>query len=346
MIRNRVLQSWSGCLTSMRIPALKAFFLVMLVRLPFVLGAGESLAGTNSSAMIVVVGAPGEDAYATNFLRQGSLWATAGQQAGMRVISIGGSGEGGTNDLELIRNTLAGEPYDGLAELWLILIGHGTFDGREARFNLRGPDLLASELAAFLNPIRRPVMVINTASSSAPFLSQLSRSNRIVISATRNGNEQNFSRFGQYLAESITDPQSDLDHDGQVSLLEAFLAGSRKTQEFYQAENRLATEHSLIDDNGDGFGTPSEWFQGLRPTRRSIDSSAADGFKAHQRFLLRNPRNLLDSLEVRESRNNLEAQIEELRERKPSLDPEEYYRQLEVICLRLARLYEHPKDSQ
>ena len=42
----------------------------------------------------------------------------------------------------------------------------------------------------------------------------------------------------------------------EAGALEAFLFASRKTTEFYKAENRLATEHALIEDNGDGLGTP------------------------------------------------------------------------------------------
>ena len=64
----------------------------------------------------------------------------------------------------LLRRALASEPTNAPAPLWLVLIGHGTFDGKEARFNLRGPDLTATELALWLQPIRRPMAVIDTSS--------------------------------------------------------------------------------------------------------------------------------------------------------------------------------------
>ena len=104
-----------------------------------------------------------------------------------------------------------------------MLIGHGTFDGREAKFNLRGPDVTDVELADWLLPFKRPVVVINCASASGPFINRLSGANRVVVTATKSGNEINFARFGQYIAEAIADPRADLDKDGQVSLLEAFL---------------------------------------------------------------------------------------------------------------------------
>ena len=34
--------------------------------------------------------------------------------------------------------------------LWLVLIGHGTFDGKTARFGLRGPDVTPAEWAVCL----------------------------------------------------------------------------------------------------------------------------------------------------------------------------------------------------
>src|SRR5204863_7310884 len=56
----------------------------------------------------------------------------------------------------------------------------------------------------------------------------------------------------------------DRDRDGQIRLLEASLMASHHTAEFYKAESRLATEHALLDDNGDGLGTPADWFRGVR----------------------------------------------------------------------------------
>ena len=100
----------------------------------------------------LVVGAPGEPEYGTNFLRQAELWTLAAQKGGAQVTTIG---VGGTDDLEALKNGLAAEPTHGVAELWLVLIGHGTFDGKEARFNLRGPDVAASRPGGMAQPITR-----------------------------------------------------------------------------------------------------------------------------------------------------------------------------------------------
>src|ERR1019366_7106008 len=128
------------------------------------------------------------------------------------------------------------------------------YDGHSTKFNLRGPDISATDLAAALKPCLRPLAVIDCASASGPFINALSGPNRVIITATRSGSEVNATRFGGYLAKAIADPAADLDKDGQTSLLEAFLLASRETQQFYREAGRLATEHALLDDNGDGLG--------------------------------------------------------------------------------------------
>lgn len=291
------------------------------------------------TTVIVVVGAPGDPEYGSNFVRQASLWQQACTRAGGRWMAVGLESSGPTNDHPRLREVLESEPKEGIAPLWLVLVGHGTFDGKEARFNLRGPDVSATELGLWLQPFRRPLAVINTASSSAPFLNQVAGTNRVAVTATRSGYEQNATRFGPCLAEAIADPQADLDKDGQVSLLEAFLTASRQTGEFYKVQGRLITEHALLDDNGDGLGTPADWFRGLRATKRPKDNSAVDGLLARQFTLIPSEaeRNLTAAQRTR--RDALERAVFEHREKKDRIVEDEYYRQLEKLLLDLARFY-------
>ena len=111
--------------------------------------------------------------------------------------------------------------------------------------------------------------MINCASSSAPFINRLSAPDRVVVTATKSGYELNYARFGDYLSAPSPTPAADLDKDEQTSLLEAFLLASGRVAEFYEQEARLATETALIDDNGDGQGTPAAWFRGVRAVRRA-----------------------------------------------------------------------------
>jgi hypothetical protein len=235
---------------------------------------------------------------------------------------------------------LDGEPRESSDELWIVLIGHGTYDGREAKFNLRGPDLSATELAEWLKPFSRPLALIDCASSSAPFLTKLSAPGRVIVTATRSGFELNYARFGQYLSEAIGNPEADLDKDGQTSLLEAFIFASNRVAEFYKSQGRLATEHALIDDNGDGLGTPADWFRGIRAVKKAKEGATVDGLRAHQFHLVRSEFEQKLPPEVRARRNELELSIAKLRDQKPKMPEDDYYRELERLLLQIARLYE------
>jgi hypothetical protein len=161
-----------------------------------------------------------------------------------------------------------------------------------------------------------------------------------VITATRSGDEQNFARFGQYMAGSIADRSADLDKDGQTSLLEAFLVAARRVEDYYTADGRLATEHALLDDNGDRLGTPPDWFEGFRAVKRAASGALPDGPRAHQYHLVRSEEEQSMPKAFRLSRDRLELELETLRVRKGELAAEAYLELLEGLMLRLARLYE------
>jgi hypothetical protein len=289
--------------------------------------------------LILVAGAPGEAEFAPGFAEQVTAWRKTGDAAGAKLVVID-SAEGDENDRDRLKQALADEAKEGTNELWLVLIGHGTFDGKEAKFNLRGVDLGATELAEWLKPFQRPLALVDTSSASAPFLAKLTGAKRVVVTSTRSGYEQNFARFGKYFAEAIGDMKSDLDKDGQVSLLEAFLSASQRTNEFYKTENRLSTEHALLDDNGDGLGTPGEWFRGVRATKHARDGAALDGARAQQFVLVRSAAERQLAPEIRARRDQLELRVAALRESKPKMKDELYFRELERLLLELAALYE------
>ena len=310
-------------------------FLLMILLFAVTRGAANDRA-----TVIVVAGAPGEDEYTKDFVQQVETWKRVCAQAGVNPILIGALVAEGTSDRERVKQALEAESKTGTDELWLVLIGHGTFDGREAKFNLRGPDIAATELADWLKPFQRPLAIIATASASAPFLSKLAGKGRVVLSSTRSGNEQNYARFGKFFAEAIGDPKSDLDKDGQISLLEAFLSGSQRTAEFYKTEGRLATEHALMDDNGDGLGTPADWFRGVRATKQAKDGATLDGTRAHQFHLVRSAAEQQLAPEARARRDALELKIAKLREGKTKMAEAKYFAELEKLLLELAAVYE------
>lgn len=300
-------------------------------------------AATNAVPTVLLVsGAPGEAEFATNFVEQVTLWQQAIETAGARKLEVGHTA-GSTNDLAELKQLLQAEPRDGLAELWIVLIGHGTFDGKEGRFNLRGPDLAASELAELLKPFTRPVAVINTTAASSPFLKPLAGTNRVVITATRSGYETSFARFGLEFARAIGSPVADLDQDGQTSLLESFLHASAQVVDSYRTQNRLASEHALVDDNGDGMGTPADWFRGLRAVKKASDKQALDGLRAHQWHLVRSEAESRLTPEQRAKRDQLELAVAAWRDRKAEFPEAEYFARLEVMLRDLAQIYRESK---
>ncbi len=302
--------------------------------------------------MIVVAGAAGTPDYGTQFAAWAQLWGQACAKSNATFIAVGLDEPRPSSDVTKVQEILAGQQQETVTPLWLILIGHGTYDGRTAKFNLRGADLSANDLADWLKPLHRPIAIIDTSSSSAPFLKALSAPGRVVITATKSGFEQNYTRFGQYLAEAIVDPKADLDKDGQTSLLEAFLSASHAVSQFYAGAGRLATEHALLDDNGDGLGTPAEWFRGIRPVQKASDGAALDGYRAHQLCLLPSPAEAALPPELRAKRDQLELQVMELRDTRakgsptpkaalgsPMLSDDEYFARLEPLLCEIARIY-------
>jgi len=299
-------------------------------------------APSDPPTILLVVGAPGESGYATHHLNQVTQWRAHAAKAGAPVLTVGTESPkdpaAAPDDALQLQNHLQ-QAAGGDAPLWVVWIGHGTFDGKEAWFNLRGPDVSAAQIAAWLKPLQRPLVLINTASASGPFLPALSGTNRIVITATRSGSEQNATRFGSAFVEALGTPAADLDVDEQVSLLEAFLFAVRSVADSYRSEGRLVTEHALLDDTGDGQGTPASWYRGLQPIQKPKDGRPIDGAKAHRVTLVPSPFEASLTPEFRTRRAAIEERLAALKAKKTSLPEAEYDQALETILLELATLY-------
>jgi hypothetical protein len=290
--------------------------------------------------VIVVVGAPGTPEYGLKFQEWSGRWREAAGKASADFHPLGEAETARPRDRDRLQKVLAEMAVEKAAPLWLVFIGHGTYDGHVAKFNLRGPDVSSEELRAWMSPLERPVAVVQCAPASAPFINHLSGNDRVIITATKSGDEQNFAHFGQYIAAAIVDSKGDLDKDGQVSLLEAYLTACRQLDEFYAQESRLATEHPLLDDNGDGLGTPAGWFRGLRATQKATDGATLDGTRAHQLHLVASEQERDMPAAVRRRRDELELRIAAFREEKAQLTEDDYYEHLEELVLELSQLYQ------
>ncbi len=298
-------------------------------------------------SLIVVIGAPGTPEYEGNFHAWADRWRTAAESIDMAYHEIGRqSGDGADSDRSRLEELLGSQWKPSPAPLWLVFIGHGTFYQDLAKFNLRGADVSAQELAAWLPPLDRPLIVINCSSASGPFINRLSGSGRVIVTATKSGGEQNYARFGDYLSQAITDPAADLDHDHQVSLLEAYLSASAGVARFYEQDARLATEHALLDDNGDTLGTPAKFFSGIRAVQSAADGAALDGQRAHGFHLMRSTESIELTFEQLARRDELEGKLERLRQGKSQMSEDEYYQALEPILVKIARLYDEQSDEE
>lgn len=318
-----------------------------------------SLAGNPDPrpTLILVRGAGGEAEFEQAFTVEAARWREAAGKGNLKLVEIGADevaekpGEAkseqppAATDRARLEQAIAAERGATSAELWLVFLGHGTFDGRTARFNLRGPDVSPEELATWLAGVERPLAILNCSSASGPFLPVLSGPNRVVITATRSGAEHNYARFGDHLSRTIADPTADLDKDGQTSLLEAFLVASRGVADFYGQANRLATEHPLLDDNGDRLGTPPEWFRGVRATKAPASGQQVDGRRAHQWRVVPSVLDQHLPPELRKERDDLELAIFALRDRQAELPDDAFFQQLEVLALQMAELDERAEAA-
>jgi len=218
--------------------------------------------------------------------------------------------------------------------LVVMLIGHGTFDGFEYKFNLPGPDISGTELAAALNkvPAARQ-LVVNMTSASGGSIPALRKEGRVVVCATRTGTEKNATVFARFWVEALRDPAADTDKNETVSALEAFKYAQAKTAKFYEDQKRLATEHSVMEDTGKGSGerAPSaENGVGLRaaafPLVRFGTTKIAATDPAKKALL--------------DKRDQIQAQIDELKFQKTSMAPDAYKQNLTMLLIQLSQVQE------
>jgi hypothetical protein len=215
----------------------------------------------------------------------------------------------------------------------LMLIGHGSFDEFDYKFNLPGPDISATELAGLLDKIPAHELIVNMTSASGGSIAALEKPKRVVITATKTGTEKNATVFPRYWIEGLRDPAADSDKNEIVTALEAFRYAEEKTAKFYETQKRLSTEHALIEDAGKGEGVkiPSaENGEGLTAGRFAMLHLGATAVQS------RDPAKLA----LLKQKEDLEAQIDDLKYRKASMAVQEYRQQLQVLLLQLAQTQE------
>ena len=140
--------------------------------------------------------------------------------------------------------------------IFVILLGHGTYDGDVAKFNLVGPDLTAKDWTDLLSGIPGHMTVVNTTEASFPFLESLTARGRVVITATDSAAQKYATVFPEYFVKAMKEASTDLDKNGRTSIYEVFQAASAAVKQHYEQRGQLTTERALLDDNGDKEGSP------------------------------------------------------------------------------------------
>ncbi|QDT59871.1 hypothetical protein SV7mr_23840 [Stieleria bergensis] len=299
-------------------------------------------AQTKTVDMILVQGADGAAEYGEQFTQWSSQWTAVCQAAGLELKSIGPETNANRTALAQLQQAISEALSSTESKpLWLVLIGHGIWDGKSADFNLVGPDLHARTLKQWLAKHRRPIIIVNGSASSGPFVNRLSGPNRVIVTATQSGTEYNFARFAGFMAQAFLDG-ADIDHDDAVSVREAFLAASALTQQSYEEQGRLPTEHSLLDDNGDQRGSRAELIQGTATSKNP--KQAIDGQFAARFAISTNPNAIKLNAEQVFKRDELETQLMDV-QKLYAEDPDKLKHAALPILLQLSELYQQAKDQ-
>ncbi len=226
------------------------------------------------------------------------------------------------------------KPTDSLV---VMLIGHGTYDGVDYKFNIPGPDITGVELAGLMDrvPATRQ-LVMDASSSSGAAIEFLRRPNRVVIAATRTGTEKNATVFARYWAEALREPAADVDKNDSISALEAFHYAQKKTKEFFDTQKRLATEHSVLEDTGKGMGVPANG---------GPDLETGEGRLAASFIVVRLGANAAAANDpakkaLFDQKEQVEQAIDELKYEKAGMAADDYKKQLTRLLLELARIQE------
>ena len=312
---------------------------------------GSASQSLGQTYLVVIAGLSGEPTYREQFHEWSSaLVKAATDRGGLPTDNIWYLGEDPQQDPTLIRAKSTREEiektFDEVAgrvrpddRVFIVLIGHGSYRSGESRFNLPGPDVTAAEFSLMLDRFgQQQVVFVNTASASGEFVKDLAGKNRIVVTATKSGMQNEETHFGKYFVEALALDGADVDKDNRVSVLEAFEYARLQVAHLYEEGNQLQTEHALLDDNGDGEGAqrPGE-------AEKSGEDGPADGAVARLVFLGGagegsavaggNDDPVLASLYAQ--KRSLEERIEALKQQKDGMEEELYLQELESLLLEL-----------
>jgi len=265
----------------------------------------------------IVQGLGGEPAFEENFHEQSQTIAEASASLtdSENITLFSGTDATRENLLAHFSELSAGMNEDDRAAIYLI--GHGSFDGEEYKFNIPGLDITTDDILGIMNAFPgQNHFLLNTSSTSGALLEPLQDENRILVTATRNGNEKNATFFGKYFVEALSSEDADLNKNNSISIEEAFSYAQRQVEEYFESQGQLATEHAEISGDGAAQFTLAR----INPVVISTE----------------NPR--IAELQVQSL--EIDRQIESLQLRRGEMSNAEYIEQLQALILQSARINE------
>jgi hypothetical protein len=261
---------------------------------------------------LIVSGVSGEPRLAQQFQRDATVLRDALTKrfgANTVVLTESSAPRSDKAGITAALQTLASSTKPG-EQVLLVLIGHASAQGGEARFNIPGPDITAAELAIALEPLKgRNVAVVVGTSSSGAFLAPLQSAARWVVTATKSGAQNEEVVFAGHFAKALSEDVADINKDGGVSLSEAFEYTKQEVARFYQQNKRIATEQATLT------GTGPEGF-----ILRAASSKASDPAVA----------------KLYAEREAIDKQLTALRARKSEMQAAAYESELEKLLVQLA----------
>lgn len=264
----------------------------------------------------IVAGLGGEPEYEQRFREQAAAIAEAAKQADGAadhvVVLIGEQARRDSLRRELQAFAAKVKATDTAT---IVLIGHGTYDGEDYRFNVPGADITGAELGELFDKIpARQQLIVNATSASGAVTDRWERPERVVITATKSGGERTATRFAQYWTQAITSDAADVNKDEVVTVAEAFDYVNRQVAASYKSEVALATEHPRM------AGEQTATFAVAR-----VGASALAGANPEVTALLA-------------QRGQIEHDLDGVKERKAALSQDAYYDELEGVLVKLALL--------
>ncbi len=297
-------------------------------------------ASAQDTRLLIISGVGGDDEHTAQFHKWADLVIDGVKKSGLPEADIAYLADAPEQDAahKAVRSTkeniakafaditAKSKPGD---EVFVLLIGHGSFDGKESAFNIPGPDMTAADFGVFLDKLSsQRIIFVNTSSSSGPFVDALKKPGRTIVTATKTGGEHNEPRFAGYFIEALASDEADRDRNGRVSVGEAFDYAAARVKDAYDKEHHIQTEHAVLEDGSQGKLAAT-----LFLTPDKAKAALAQTTDPAMRALL-------------EEQAAINRDIEALRLMKNGMDPAEYDKRFEKLATDLALKTKEIRDRE